>query len=112
MPLSSFYPFGNFALDASDDGHSSEIPLSTIFPFFGVNQTAVYVSKSARGYIKYVATVPTVLWGEQLHNEYSSAIYLGEQQWSGIVWCTILNLYNRTISLPWCTNAESILGGC
>ena len=65
VPLSSFYPFGNFALDASDDGHSSEIPLSTIFPFFGVNQTAVYVSKSARGYIKYVATVPTMLWTAQ-----------------------------------------------
>ena len=55
MPLSSFYnyPFDvpQFAelvnsLNASDDGFSSEIPLSTAFPFFGVNQTAAYVSQS------------------------------------------------------------------
>ncbi len=48
IPLADFYPFGSLTPDdnlpANDDGSTSEIPLTTPFPFFDENQDGVFVS--------------------------------------------------------------------
>ena len=50
VPLSDFYAFGDaisetdMKLPANDDGSSSPISLSRVFPFFGTDHFTVYVS--------------------------------------------------------------------
>ena len=47
LPLRDFYPFGAGTTDSnltSNDDRSSRIQISTIFPFFGVGHTTVFVS--------------------------------------------------------------------
>ena len=48
IPLEDFYPFGaettDGRLEPTLDGSSSSIQLSSIFPFFGTNQTILFVS--------------------------------------------------------------------
>ena len=48
VPLASFYTFGSSTgdtiLNRTDDGYSSQISMSTAFPYFGANPNSVYVS--------------------------------------------------------------------
>ena len=45
LPVEDFYPFRNGTADVIlSKGNDESIPLSATFPFFGVNQTTIFVS--------------------------------------------------------------------
>ena len=48
IPLEELYPFGTAAGDnlvpRTDDGHSGEITLDRVYPFYGVNHFSLFVS--------------------------------------------------------------------
>ena len=67
IPLRDFFSFGFAQLDSTllrnDDGSSSAISLSVIFPYFDRNYRVVYVSYKDSLYMHYaiVATNPEVV---------------------------------------------------